>query len=110
MKSKKVKKNEKVQEAELVEKDKKTKKEKKEKEKVKGKEKEVKNNAPKAKEYKKTKEDGFFKNVIKEMKKVKWPDKKYMVKYSIATFATIILSSLYFYLIFVLFSLVKGLR
>lgn len=52
----------------------------------------------------------FFKNVIKELKKVKWPDKKYMVKYSIATFATIIFSSLYFYLIYVLFTLVKELR
>ena len=58
----------------------------------------------------KIKKDSFFKNVIKELKKVKWPDKKYMVKYSIATFVTIILSSVYFYVIFVLFSLVKGLR
>ena len=58
----------------------------------------------------KIKKDPFFKNVIKELKKVKWPDKKYMVKYSIATFVTIILSSVYFYVIFVLFSLVKGLR
>lgn len=105
MKSKKVKKNETVKEAELVETDKKTNKKEK-----KVKDKEVKNNAPKVKEYKKTKEEGFFKSVLKEMRKVKWPDKKYMVKYSIATFATIILSSLYFYLIFVLFSLVKGLR
>lgn len=62
------------------------------------------------KDVKKTKKDGFFKEVIKELKKVKWPDKKYMVKYSIATFATIISSSLYFYLIYVLFTLVKGLR
>lgn len=52
----------------------------------------------------------FFKDVIKELKKVNWPDKKYMVKYSIATFATIIVSSIYFYAIFALFSLVKGLR
>lgn len=58
----------------------------------------------------KIKKEPFFKNVIKELKKVKWPDKKYMVKYSIATFVTIILSSVYFYVIFVLFSLVKGLR
>lgn len=52
----------------------------------------------------------FFKDVIKELKKVKWPDKNYMAKYSVATFGTIILSSLYFYLIFVLFTFVKGLR
>ena len=62
------------------------------------------------KETKKTKKDGFFKNVMKELKKVKWPDKKYMVKYSTATFVTIIISSLYFYLIYVLFTLVKELR
>ena len=58
----------------------------------------------------KTNKDGFFKSVIKELKKVKWPDKKYMVKYSAATFGTIILSSLYFYLIYMLFTLVKELR
>ena len=58
---------------------------------------------------KKTKKNGFFKEVIKELKKVKWPDKKYMVKYSAATFFTIIVSSLYFYAIFALFSLVKEL-
>ena len=52
----------------------------------------------------------FLKNVISELKKVKWPDKKYMVKYSIATFVTIIMSSAYFYAITALFALVKGLR
>ena len=35
------------------------------------------------KEVKKAQKDGFFKQVSKELKKVKWPDKKYMVKYSI---------------------------
>ena len=63
----------------------------------------------KEEKVKKTKKDGFFSEVIKELKRVKWPDKKYMVKYSAATFATIIISALYFYLIFVLFSIVKGL-
>lgn len=62
------------------------------------------------KKEQKGKKEKFFKNVLKEMKRVTWPDKKYMVKYSIATFAIIIFSSLYFYLIFVLFSLVKELR
>ncbi|MGM9878443.1 MAG: preprotein translocase subunit SecE [Bacilli bacterium] len=52
----------------------------------------------------------FFKDVISELKKVKWPDKKYMIKYSIATFATIIMCSLYFYLITVVFAIVKELR
>ena len=58
----------------------------------------------------KTKKEGFFKEVIRELKIVKWPDKKYMVKYSIATFVTIIMCSLYFYLITVVFALVKELR
>lgn len=52
----------------------------------------------------------FFKKVIEELKIVSWPDKKYMVKYSVATFGIIIMCSLYFYLITVLFALVKGLR
>ena len=52
----------------------------------------------------------FLKDVIKELKKVNWPDKKYMVKYSIATFATIIMSSVYFYLITMAFAFIKGLR
>ena len=68
------------------------------------------NKVKKEKKDKNAKKNGFFKEVIKELKKVKWPDKKYMVKYSIATFVTIIASSLYFYAIFALFSLIKGLR
>ena len=48
------------------------------------------------------------KKVLK--KEVKWPDKKYMVKYSVATFVTIIVCSLYFYLITVVFALIKELR
>lgn len=56
------------------------------------------------------KKDGFFKEVISELKKVKWPDKKYMIKYSVATFVTIIMCSLYFYLITVVFALLKELR
>ena len=55
----------------------------------------------------KTKGNGFFKEVIKELKKVKWPDKKYMVKYSISTFAIIIVLSTYFYLIYILFTWLK---
>lgn len=51
----------------------------------------------------------FFKEVKNELKKSKWPDKKYMVKYSVATFATIIMCSVYFYLIGALFMLIKEL-
>lgn len=63
-----------------------------------------------SKDKARTKKEGFFKEVIRELKIVKWPDKKYMVKYSIATFVTIIMCSLYFYLITVVFALVKELR
>lgn len=45
----------------------------------------------------------FFKECINELKITQWPNKKYMGKYSIATFSTIITLSLYFYLITILF-------
>ncbi len=49
----------------------------------------------------------FFKNVYQEMKKVKWPDRKYMVKYSIATLSVIIFFSLYFFVIELIMSALK---
>lgn len=52
----------------------------------------------------------FLKEVKNELKKSKWPDKTYMIKYSVATFFTIIMYSGYFYLINVVFALIKGLR
>lgn len=52
----------------------------------------------------------FLKNVINELKKVKWPDKKYMVKYSVATLAVVVFFGLYFTAINVVVALVKGLR
>ena len=50
---------------------------------------------------------GFFKNVVKEMKNVRWPNKKEMALYSGATFACIIFFDLFFTLIDVAISLVK---
>ena len=38
----------------------------------------------------------FFGNVKKEMKKVKWPTKKDMIKYSIATLAIILFFCVFF--------------
>jgi preprotein translocase SecE subunit len=107
MKSEKEKKD-KIVEAEIVEKEAKSeaKKDKKE-EKKKAKKKDKKNKEES--KIKTNKKEGFFKEVIKELKRVKWPDKKYMIKYSLATFGTIIISSLYFYAIFALFSYIKGL-
>ena len=50
----------------------------------------------------------FLKEVKSEMKKVKWPTKKEMVKYSITTLLFILLFAGFFYLIDVLFALLKG--
>ena len=41
----------------------------------------------------------FFVNVKKEMKKVRWPKKKEMIKFSVATVAVICFFMLYFYAI-----------
>lgn len=57
---------------------------------------------------KKTSKKSFFKEVKAEMKKVKWPTKKEMIKYSITTLLFILLFAGFFYLIDVLFALLKG--
>ena len=57
---------------------------------------------------KKTSKKSFIKQVKDEMKKVKWPTKKEMVKYSITTLLFILLFAGFFYLIDVLFALLKG--
>ena len=44
----------------------------------------------------KTKKESFFKGVEKEMGKVRWPLKKEMIKYSIATLSFIIFFALFF--------------
>ena len=49
-------------------------------------------------------------NIKGEMSKVKWPDKKYMVKYSIACFSITLVLALYFYGLNVIMALLKGLR
>ena len=59
------------------------------------------------KKVKKTKKNGFFNSVINELKKVKWPDKKYIIKYSVATFGTIILTCAYFSLVTAVFAIIK---
>ena len=51
-----------------------------------------------------------LKNVRSEMSKVKWPDKKYMIKYSVACFGMTIFLALYFYGLNVLMAFLKGLR
>ena len=41
----------------------------------------------------------WFKEVFSEFKKVRWPDKKEMIKYSIATIMFILFFALFFYII-----------
>lgn len=50
----------------------------------------------------------FFKEVRKEMKKVKWPSRKDMVKYSFATISFIIFFALFFYAIEIVIALLKA--
>ncbi len=66
------------------------------------------NKKPTPKKEKKVKEN-YFKAVMAEMKKVKWPDTKEMVKYSVATIVFCLLFALYFQGLDFVSSLVKGL-
>ena len=65
------------------------------------------------KEKKKKNKNGYLKEVSSEIKKVKWPTKQEMLKYSIAVIVFIIVFGLYFYGLDAFFawisSLVKGL-
>lgn len=45
---------------------------------------------------KKEKKESFFKKVRKEMKEVKWPSRKDMIKYSVAVLTCIIVLSVFF--------------
>ncbi len=51
----------------------------------------------------------FFKGVEKERKMVRWPSGKDMVKYSVMVLTLMVLFGLYFYLLDVLFTFLKGL-
>lgn len=50
----------------------------------------------KKKKEKKSKNESFFKSVRNEMSKVRWPLKKEMIKYSVATLSFIIFFALFF--------------
>ena len=51
----------------------------------------------------------FFKGVKKEAKTVRWPDLKTLVKYSCITVVMLIFFGLFFELLDLLFSLLRGL-
>lgn len=58
---------------------------------------------------KKVDNGSFFQQVKKELKKVSWPSKKQMIKYSISTICFVVLFALYFFGIESLFAFIKGL-
>ena len=60
-------------------------------------------------EKKNTVKKSFYNEVKSELKKVKWPSKKEMIKYSISTLCFVILFALFFFGIESLFAFVKGL-
>ncbi|MFA5459115.1 MAG: preprotein translocase subunit SecE [Bacilli bacterium] len=51
----------------------------------------------------------FFWGVNKEMKRVRWPDKKHMVRYSVATITFILFFASFFYIINIIIALIKTL-
>ena len=51
----------------------------------------------------------FFRGVSKEIKKIRWPKKKEMVKYSFATLTLILFFGLFYYSLDVIFAFLKGL-
>ena len=55
----------------------------------------------------KNKKTSFFKEVKNEMSKVKWPSKKDMFKYSVATILFILFFALFFYLIDLVMALLR---
>lgn len=69
--------------------------------------KDTKKNTKNKKTTKKTPKKSFLGEVKGEMAKVKWPSKKDMVKYSIATIVFVIFFALFFYAIDMVIALLK---
>ena len=63
--------------------------------------------AKKVDSKKKVKQESILTKVMKEMKKVRWPLKKEMIKYSIATLSFIVFFALFFALADLLIAAVK---
>ncbi len=72
--------------------------------------KKVKNSKPKKakKENKKVKQENYFVGVKNELSKVKWPTKKEVFKYTVATIIFIIILVLFFILMSLIISFIKG--
>ena len=56
-----------------------------------------------------TNEKSYLKEVKSELKKVKWPTKKDIIKYTISTLVIVVFFAIYFVGIESLFSFIKGL-
>ena len=61
------------------------------------------------KKDKKEKKENLFKQIKKEMAKVHFPNKKDMIKYSIATISFVLFFGIYFYVIQLVMAFVKSL-
>lgn len=57
---------------------------------------------------KEEKKEGLIKGIKKEIKLVKWPEKKEIIKYTISTLVFCIVVALFFVLLTYLLSVVKG--
>ena len=57
----------------------------------------------------KAKKQGFFKGLKLELKKVKWPDKKDILKFTIATLFLCLILGGFFELLNMIFAVIKGL-
>ncbi len=80
---------------------------KEEKEKKDKKDKKVKK-IKKTKKKTKEKKESFFEGVRNEISKVKWPTRKDVIKYTIATLVFIVFLATFFVLLSLVMSLVKG--
>lgn len=68
----------------------------------------VKKDSKKKIKEEKVKKECFLKSVINELKKVHWPDKRYILKYTIVTLVFVVVLALFFYLISALMLFVKA--
>ena len=71
-------------------------------------EKEVKKTKKDKKTREKVKKESYFEGVKNELSKVKWPTKKEVLKYTIATLVFIIILVVFFVLLSLLMSVIKG--
>ena len=70
--------------------------------------KEIQSKKTKKTKEKKVKKESFFVGVRSELSKVKWPTKKDVLKYTIATLVFIIVLVIFFVLLSLLMSVIKG--